>query len=144
LHAPKSDWLTPSQQWWRLRASPIANGNGRVQRRSLVWTFAARPSVWGREYKIQLRLAQPASLDVLVLAPDLNRLAEGRPLPHVYSSDPVKLCLFDPAASEWTPRDALADTIVPWTYLWLLYFEEWLISNEWKGGGRHPGERHAA
>jgi hypothetical protein len=28
---------------------------------------------------------------------------------------------------------------VPWTALWLFYFEEWLVSNEWKGGGEHPG-----
>ena len=31
-------------------------------------------------------------------------------------------------------------TIVPWTILWLFYFEEWLDSNEWKGGGVHPKE----
>ena len=30
-------------------------------------------------------------------------------------------------------------TIVPWTALWLFYFEEWLFSDEWKGGGEHPG-----
>ena len=32
----------------------------------------------------------------------------------------------------------LDQTIVPWAILWLFYFEEWLISNEWKGGGLHP------
>jgi hypothetical protein len=32
----------------------------------------------------------------------------------------------------------LDHTIVPWTALWLFYFEEWLISNDWKGGGVHP------
>jgi hypothetical protein len=30
------------------------------------------------------------------------------------------------------------DTIVPWVYLWLAYFEEWLWSDDWKGGGEHP------
>ncbi len=34
----------------------------------------------------------------------------------------------------------LDQTIVPWTALWLFYFEEWLESNEWKGGGEHPGD----
>ena len=29
-------------------------------------------------------------------------------------------------------------TVVPWTSLWLFYFEDWLASNEWKGGGEHP------
>ena len=35
----------------------------------------------------------------------------------------------------------LDQTIVPWAILWLFYFEEWLSSNEWKGGGMHPEEK---
>ena len=31
-------------------------------------------------------------------------------------------------------------TIIPWTYTWLFYFEDWLSTDDWKGGGRHPGE----
>jgi len=31
-------------------------------------------------------------------------------------------------------------TIIPWTHLWLIYFEEWIVSDGWKGGGKHPGE----
>jgi hypothetical protein len=33
-------------------------------------------------------------------------------------------------------------TIVPWAMLWLFYFEEWLSSSDWKGGGVHPGDKH--
>jgi hypothetical protein len=35
-------------------------------------------------------------------------------------------------------------TVVPWTALWLFYFEEWLASDDWKGGGMHPetGDDH--
>ena len=29
----------------------------------------------------------------------------------------------------------LDQTVVPWTSLWLFYFEDWLSSDEWKGGG---------
>jgi hypothetical protein len=29
-------------------------------------------------------------------------------------------------------------TIVPWAILWLFYYEEWLVSDDWKGGGEHP------
>lgn len=32
-------------------------------------------------------------------------------------------------------------TMVPWSILWLFYFEEWLVSNDWKGGGVHSGEK---
>jgi hypothetical protein len=32
----------------------------------------------------------------------------------------------------------LDQTVVPWATLWLFYFEEWLRSDDWKGGGMHP------
>lgn len=31
-------------------------------------------------------------------------------------------------------------TVVPWTSLWLFYFEDWLDSGEWRGGGMHPAD----
>jgi hypothetical protein len=83
------------------------------------------------------------SPNVVIVSPDLNELAQGRELPHVYSSAPVRLCLHHPESDEWSPERSIAETIVPWTYLWLFYFEEWLVSNDWKGGGRHPAERDA-
>ena len=43
-----------------------------------------------------------------------------------------------PGTPEWRPWMRLDQTVVPWTSLWLFYFEDWLASNEWKGGGEHP------
>ena len=37
-----------------------------------------------------------------------------------------------------SPSTRISETIVPWTFLWLWYFEEWLASDVWKGGGVHP------
>ena len=34
----------------------------------------------------------------------------------------------------------IANTVVPWATLWLYFFEEWLVSDDWKGGGVHPNE----
>lgn len=73
-------------------------------------------------------------------SPDLHALADGRKLPHVYADHPPKLCLYLPRAFEWGRHLRLDRTIVPWTGLWLFYFEEWLWSDEWKGGGVHPGD----
>ena len=53
---------------------------------------------------------------------------------------PPRLCLYLPGKGEWTPAMRLDQTMVPWAILWLFYFEEWLGSNEWKGGGLHPGD----
>lgn len=36
----------------------------------------------------------------------------------------------------------LSDTYIAWTAEWLGYFEDWLATGEWAGGGRHPGDHH--
>ena len=35
-------------------------------------------------------------------------------------------------------HDWIADTIVPWTQEWLFFYEIWLATNEWCGGGHTP------
>ena len=44
---------------------------------------------------------------------------------------------------EWQSWMRLDQTVVPWTTLWLFYFEEWLASDDWKGGGMHPETRRS-
>lgn len=75
---------------------------------------------------------------VYVTSPNLLELANGRKIPHLYSQKKQKLCLFLPQVREWHSAKILSRTVVPWIYLWLFYFEEWLFSDEWKGGGIHP------
>lgn len=81
---------------------------------------------------------QDATPHVLVVMPDLIDLAGGRKLPHVYEQRPTRLCLYLPRAREWNGSMSMSETIMPWTILWLFYFEEWLVSDDWKGGGVHP------
>jgi hypothetical protein len=45
------------------------------------------------------------------------------------------LCLHFPKNKEWTPRMPIAKTIVPWISDWLFYYESWLVTGEWLGGG---------
>ena len=35
----------------------------------------------------------------------------------------------------------LANTIVPWVADWLYYYEVWLFTGEWEGGGIHFDDR---
>lgn len=63
------------------------------------------------------------------------------PIPHIYpntlcSECPI-LCLYLPCSDEWSPRDAVADKIIPWTINWLACYEGWLATGEWTGGGAH-------
>jgi hypothetical protein len=32
----------------------------------------------------------------------------------------------------------IAHTIIPWSVLWFYFFEGWLATGEWEGGGEHP------
>jgi hypothetical protein len=78
---------------------------------------------------------------VFVDLADLHPLADGRNLPHVYQQKPPQLCLYLPRTYDWEPWMRIDQTLVPWTSLWLFYFEEWLSSDDWKGGGEHPGRK---
>lgn len=63
----------------------------------------------------------------------------GRKLPHVYAEEPlVKICIFHPNKREWNPRMSLALNVVPWMAEWLSFFEDWVITDVWSGGGEHP------
>jgi hypothetical protein len=75
------------------------------------------------------------SVDVFVRNPDIEEMAQGRRIPHRYGNK--ELCLHYPEYNEWKYSDMWADTIVPWTCLWLYYFELWIATGEWLGGGKH-------
>ena len=103
-------------------------------------SFWARPTALSRDYLIRIEFRQGHAPGVFVEAPDLIPLAGGRRIPHRYSEVPLRLCLYLPRTGEWQKHLRLDATVVPWTYLWLGGFEEWLLSDEWKGGGIHPPE----
>lgn len=135
--------LTAIQQLIGLQRDSIFPGRGTVRLGRLVWDFEARPTVLSRVYGVRIVYKQDATPHVLVMTPDLIDLAGGRKLPHVYEQRPTRLCLYLPRAREWNRSMSISETIVPWTILWLFYFEEWLVSDDWQGGGVHPQVRCA-
>ena len=131
--------LTTAQQFIFLKSNPICPGSGSLSFRGMIWNYRTRPTILSREYSIQISYHGGDPPKVLVKEPDLSLLAEGRPLPHVYR-DPTRLCLYLPGSNEWDNTMRIDQTFVPWTASWLYYFEDWLESSDWKGGGVHPGE----
>lgn len=99
------------------------------------WRGPLQPTELSAEYitEVSYRLGQWPK--VRVLEPPIVRRA-GRVAPHRYADD--SLCLFHPKRGEWAPAMAIAETIVPWASLWLYYYEVWLATGEWIGGGEHP------
>lgn len=107
-----------------------------------------------RSYRLMVEYGLPRSSEtddmfrrfpaVRVLSPRLEPkfdAVEEAPLPHVYFDEIditlSPLCLFDPAAAEWTRNDLIANTTIPWAADWLACYEGWLATGKWLGGGRH-------
>lgn len=107
-----------------------------------------------KQYRVRLGYEVPLAIEnfsilnvqprVQILSPLLERHPEHDegPIPHVYLNRKEQslpyLCLFDPFNGEWTPSDLLAETTVPWTSRYLYFYEGWLLTGKWSGGGRHP------
>jgi hypothetical protein len=107
----------------------------------LVYRLKLSPTPASRVYTCDLHVRPGHSHpEVSVVHPDLKALASGKALPHVYPHAGIgtKLCLWHPRKREWHPSMKLSETYVPWTVRWLWYFEDWLQSGEWAGGGEHP------
>lgn len=108
--------------------------------RKLRYRFALAPSEFGRIYECELQIAPDGSPpEMFVLQPSLKSLTD-EALPHVYphTGAGTKLCLWWPKQREWQPQMRLSETYIPWTAEWLWYFEDWLTTGIWAGGGEHP------
>lgn len=114
-------------------------------RHSAVWTGDVKPQF--ACYRIEIRYEIGDFPEVRILSPELIRKPEytDGPLPHVYGplSDPT-LCLFDPAANEWDGTMLISRTTIPWSIDWTVFYEFWLMTGVWSGGGRHPGSAQEA
>lgn len=132
--------LTAAQQFINLGGNPISRGSGRLRAGRFAWRYTASPSPLSRDYAVRIDFRQGGRPEIFVETPDLQALADGRRIPHLYQQAPPRLCLYLPGTRQWESWMRLDQTIVPWTAVWLFYFEEWLASDEWKGGGMHPND----
>ncbi|MGQ8708683.1 hypothetical protein ACUTSW_22190 [Serratia sp. TSA_198.1] len=146
--------LTLAEQYHGLRARfPSARCYLTGNNKKLVWEGHLSPGPFSREYLVRIEYNPPATPDCYVISPKLKKLAQGKRIPHTYAtssdSDKTQLCLYLPKQrhpakyAEWRPQLQLSDTVLPWASLWLFYFEQWLFSEKWEGGGAHPNEDDA-
>lgn len=98
----------------------------------VTWEGTLQPQPLSPEYliKIEYRLQGPPK--VWVMSPQLKSY-KNKPIPHMYGQD--TLCLFYPKIREWKRSMWIYKTTIPWTSLWLIYYEIWLVTGEWLGGG---------
>lgn len=113
-----------------------AGFDGSISKNVLVVTGSFRPSPVSVAYTVRITLPFGACPKVIVENPELQK-KDGKPCPHLFRDG--SLCLFFPKYRQWTADSYLSETIVPWTKLWLYFYEVWLLTSEWLGGGVHPG-----
>lgn len=79
------------------------------------------------KYKISIVYKTSTSPKVYVLEPDLVEKPK-----HVFPSD-KSLCLYHKSEFQWTNTKSITTYLVPWVFLWVYYYEVWLITGQWLG-----------
>lgn len=128
-------WLTLRQQRRGMtKWAPFLSC--RIRRGVLLSQGSIRPTPLSRSYEVGIyyRVGYPPT--VRVLTPALARHPEWNYIPHLNGDG--SLCLYFPNLREWGPHRYIAKTIVPWTALWLFYYEAWLATGGLGGWGGHP------
>ena len=105
----------------------------------LSWFGKVRPTPLSREYNVLLTYRDSKVPKVWVVSEELQKLGDAD-FPHKYEVDlennMVQICLYH--YREFTKDKFLANTIIPWTVEWLYFYEIWLATGTWCGGGEHP------
>ncbi len=125
--------LTLAQQCYFLRAT-FPQFVAETTRTELRGVGTLRPSAVSDTYTIKVTYNIPLRPRVHVLSPQLQLAPGCKRLPHVFEGN--ELCLY--LAGDWRPEMRISDFIVPWITLWLRFYEVWVVTGSWEGGGTHP------
>lgn len=110
-----------------------------ISRNKLICKGNLKPTELSKEYSVKLVYVLGEMPELSVMNPPLETNSDGESSPHLYKGD--LLCVYHPRKNEWDTSKVIADTIIPWISLWLYYYEVWLATGVWKGGGEHPPKR---
>ncbi len=102
---------------------------------TFIWKCALTPTPLSNTYDIRLEYKKNFHPCVFVINTTLQLYPGATELPHVYNSDKQHLCLYFRKGQEWNSTMYIAETIIPWASEWLFYYEIWLCTGEWNGGG---------
>lgn len=99
-----------------------------------------QPTLESNTYLVNIKHFKSTKPEVYVTEPNIYVLTNGIKPPHVYKFDEqtCKICLY--MNDDWDNSKYDSD-LIPWISEWLFYFEMWLITGEWYGGG-HGNEKN--
>ena len=95
-----------------------------------VWRGTLQPRSLSSKYRVAISYKPCCYPKVRVVAPELLPSS-----PHLWKDK--TLCLFYPKEQPWRQDMLIAQTILPWTALWLYYYELWLDVGKWLGPSSH-------
>lgn len=95
-----------------------------------VWIGTLQPQQTSPTYQVEIEYRHRKPPAVKVIWPSIVAGA-----PHLYPDG--SLCLYWPKERRWQSDQLLAETIIPWTALWLYYYELWLDTDKWLGPSSH-------
>lgn len=112
-----------------------------VNHNKLLWEGVIKPTPLSREYNIRIICNGFFGRPRVILYGNSIEGIEKENFPHHFKIDrhknEVELCLH--MFYEFSYKHSwIADTIVPWAQEWLYYYEVWLATGEWCGGGHTP------
>jgi hypothetical protein len=126
------------QQFHLKQAFPQAECS--LKRNLLTWKGILQPTALSATYNVEMRCQQNDTPDVWVSGENISDVDSFDIIPHKYDIDKrrsrVRICLYLP--DDYSASWFFANTIIPWTIEWLYFYEMWLATGEWLGGGLHP------
>ena len=101
-----------------------------------------KPTEESISYKLKITAkVESKVVNIFPIEPYIGLEVNGQEVPHMYRDG--SLCLFYPEYDEWKYTDSWAETLIPWASLWLYYYEIWLQTGEWLGGGIHGKKKQS-
>jgi hypothetical protein len=105
----------------------------RLSQTGMSWTGPLTPTPLSVTYTIEIVYRRHWPPQVWVKHPMLAVKKEDFRVVHIYSEG----CLCLNAEEEWRPWMTISSTFVPWAAEWLFYFEAWIATGAWHGGGEY-------
>jgi len=103
----------------------------KINKDKLVCIGKVKPTDFSSEFLIKVEYRIGAKPVISVLDPPLS----DKKIPHVYKGN--HLCVFYPPNQEWNSKKYISTTIIPFISSWLYFYEIWLVTGIWEGGGIH-------
>ena len=126
------------EQLAHLRGRYPAFSSSQKRNRIIVCSGSIQPTALSSTYRVRITYEIKKTPEVEIVDPVLQRRNPQERIPHTYSGD--RPCTFRPGV-DWRSDQSLT-ILVPWISMWLFFYEIWVVTGEWLGGGvEHVGRK---